>query len=293
LRSIDLLYRSHRGLGYDINSAFTHDLDYSRPAEIKARPNPPATMCVAAVSEVIIAALKLYVDETPDRSVFDKLPAESWMKGRPRDLRPYIFVYDTVDSNGTADALRHFGMGETRPFQLLVPGDFINFNRENGTGHAVVFLGFLNASGQIEPQYDPGTVVGFKYFSAQGKNSPSAGLGYRWAYFANKCPAFSPDKPRDCGVIWSNNQRLLNTGYMLHPSQWSTEVALRSLKARFIQEYSRKMLSERLRRAPTDRDMSRLPSAEARRLEEQAIREFSRELPPSSRLIFDGATTDD
>jgi hypothetical protein len=80
---------------------------------------------------------------------------------------------------------------------------------------------------------------------------------------------------------------------MLHPTQWSTERALRELRTRFIEIYRREVLSERLRRAPTERDLSLLPPADSRQLEAEAIREFSRELPAKTRLNFDGKTTDD
>ncbi len=293
LQAVELLHQKHRGKGYNINTAYTHDLDYSQPGEIKAGPGAPATMCVAAVSEVIIAALKLYADAHGDRSVFNKLPARSWMKGSATDIRPYMFLYENVDSSGTADALKHFGLGEHRPFPALVPGDFIGFNRASGTGHAVVFMGFLNASGQIEPKYDSRKVVGFKYFSAQGKNPPSAGLGYRWAFFG-KCPSWrEADKPRDCGVIASNKPGLLNTGYMLHPTRWITTPAMRMLRTTLIQKHSTRLLAKRLGRVPTKREMLRLPRAQLRELEDQASREISKELPPVSRLRFDGATTDD
>ena len=292
LRAIDQLYQNYRGRGYG-SSSFTHDIDYARPGEIKAGPHPPTTMCVAAVSEVIIAALKLYADETRDRSVFDKLPGRSWMKSPSLDIRPYMYLYDTVDSSGTADALAHFGIGEHRPFPALVPGDFMGLNRENGTGHAVVFLGYLNARGELEPRYDARKVVGFTYFSSQGRNPPDAGLGYRWAFFGN-CPSWrEADKPRDCGIIPSDNQKVLNTGYMLHPSPWSAAPAMRMLKAALIKQHSLDILAKRLRRPPTARDLSRLSPSESRQLDEEATRALTAELPPTSKLKFDGTTTDD
>jgi hypothetical protein len=293
LRAIDLLYQQFPRRGYSAGTAYTHDLDYSQPHEIKAGPNAPATMCVAAVSEVIIVALKLYADERKDLSVFTKLPARSWIKASATDIRPYMFLYDTVDSNGTADALQHFGIGEHTPFPALVPGDFIGLNRENRSGHAVVFLGFLNALGQIEPNYDSKKVVGFKYFSAQGNASPNAGLGYRWAFFGS-CPRWhESDKLRDCGIVLSDNQTILNTGYMLHPTQWTTEPALSTLRSALIQKHSVKLLAKQLGRAPTHIDLTRMSRAESLQLQQQATRELQVELPATSRLKFDGKTTDD
>jgi hypothetical protein len=179
---------------------------------------------------------------------------------------------------------------EPRPFPLLVPGDFINLNRTNRSGHAVVFLGFLNASGEIERRYDASKVVGFKYFSAQG-----AGLGYRWAYFAGNCPGRrDPARPRDCGVLLRDDQRLLHTGYMLHPSRWTTAEAKQELESRYVERRTELLLEQQLRRRPTPRDRARLSVSERRRLESAARRELTQPLPgPITGIEFDGVTTDD
>jgi hypothetical protein len=293
LRAVEYLHQHRRGNGYDINSAYTQDIDYSKPGEIKAGQGKPATMCVAAVSEAIIVALRMYAQEKNDRAVFDKLPARSWMFGTALDIRPYIFQYSTVDSHGTADALKHFGIGEHRPFPYLVPGDFIGFNRENRSGHAVIFLGFLNAQGQIEPRYDSRKVVGFKYFSAQGTTKPEAGLGYRYAFFG-KCPAWKePGKLRDCNVILSENPVYLNTGYMFHPSQWATATAMRTLKSTLVGKNSLEIIRRKLGRPATTTDMIRISPEEHRVIESEADRQLTIELPQTLKLKFDGKTTDD
>jgi hypothetical protein len=225
--------------------------------------------------------------------VFTTLPAASWVQGHPNDIRPYMFLYDTVDSNGTADALQHFGIGEHMPFPGLVPGDFIGLNRMNNSGHAVVFLGFLNASGQIEDKYDSKKVVGFKYFSSQGGTAPIGGLGYRWAFFGT-CPTWhEADKPRDCGIVLSDNQKVLNTGYMLHPKQWNAAPAMRVMMAKLTEKHSINLLSKELGRTVTSRELVRLPRLKRLQLTEQANRQIKIELPPSTRLKFDGKTTDD
>ncbi|HWU85924.1 MAG TPA: hypothetical protein VN253_01535 [Kofleriaceae bacterium] len=287
LRAIEHLNANYGGMGYLITTAFTHNLDYSTPGEIKAAPKPPKTMCVAAVSEVIIVALKMYVDERHDTAVFAKLPARSWMGGRPTDIRPYMFVYDNVESNGTADALAHFGIGEHAPFSTLVPGDFIGLNRATGSGHAVVFLGFLNASGEILSRYDASKVVGFKYFSAQ-----TGGLGYRWAFFEGNCPDLGPGKPRDCRIVRSDNQKFLNTGYMWHPGQWITESAAKTLKANLVEKHSLRLLTKRMGRIPTKIDRERLRPTELRQLEVEVAGELLKELPLKINPKFNGVTVD-
>jgi hypothetical protein len=64
-------------------------------------------------------------------------------------------------------------------------------------------------------------VIGFKYFSAQGKGKADAGFAYRYAYFNGTCPASAPG-PRDCGIIRSGNPKLFNAGTMYHPKNWTT-----------------------------------------------------------------------
>jgi hypothetical protein len=232
LKAVDQINSEWGNKGYD-SAYFTHDLDYAQPGQIKAHRKHPKTMCVAAVAEIIIVALKAYVDETHDESVFKRLPARSWNRGSKNDIRAYIWMYDTVNSNGTADAIQQFGIGEQISFRDLLPGDFVNLNREK-TGHAVVFLGYLNKAGEIEAKYDEAKVVGFKYFSAQGRDN--GGLGYRWGYFEGFCPDKNPVRPRDCHIKRSRNQRILNTGYLWHPTLWKTEEAA---KDRLDQEVRR------------------------------------------------------
>jgi hypothetical protein len=296
LEAVTELHDKYGGRGYSPGTAYTHDLDYAQPREIKAGPYAPATMCVGAVSEILIVALSIYARDTGDTSVFFRLPATTWITGNQKNLRPYIFMYEGVESNGTADALAQFGLGEHRPFPALVPGDFINFNRENGSGHAVVFLGFLNASGETLRAYDPAKVVGFTYFSAQGKNSADAGLGYRYAFFGT-CPAWHVrEKRRDCNIIPSNDPRVLNTGYMLHPKHWTTQTAKLRLLASRAEHYERKLLFERFGRLPVGdvkRHIAGLSRAKQAELKSAVQTELERQLPLVTRVKFDGETTDD
>jgi hypothetical protein len=87
----------------------------------------------------------------------------------------------------------------------------------------VVFTGYLDAQGRSLPRYSD-QVAGFKYFSAQTRNS--RGLGYGYAFFEKSpnrkiCPNLPSGEQPDCGVIYSTGQKMLNTGYMLHPTKWN------------------------------------------------------------------------
>ncbi len=224
LTQVDKLARERAGLGYDLNSYFTRDLDYGPDGKIKAN-NAPLTMCVAAVAEVIICAMTELHARTGTTTPFAKLPIESWRRGTKTSIRAHIFMYEDVKSNGTAHALERFGIGVQVPFDALQPGDFINFNRENGSGHACVFLGYLDGAGRDLSSYGP-SVAGFRYFSAQGRGSSDAGLGYRWAFFAGKAPAKLPGKRMDRGIIFSKKPSLLCCGYMRHPDHWPATVGI-------------------------------------------------------------------
>jgi hypothetical protein len=256
------------GKGYDINSFFTHDLPYGPDCCIRAN-NAPKTMCVAAAVEVIVTALNARYSRTQDRSPFQKLPLRSWQRGSRRDIRAHIFMYAGLDSHGTAHALERFGIGKQVPFSEVLPGGFINFNRSSGSGHACVFLSYIDGAGNDLATFGPG-VVGFRYFSAQGMGLPDAGFGYRWAFFDGHCPETLPaGRRRDCKVIRSDSPKILCCGYMLDPSNWPAQAV--------IDEGVRTSATRSLR-----------PEIQGHELEA----EMGRELPFPDLSRFDGVTVD-
>jgi hypothetical protein len=257
LKAVAKIASDRAGQGSDLQSYFTKNLSYGpdNPGAIKAN-HPPLTMCVAAVTEIMIEALNLYCDETHDKTPFQKLPVTSWKRGSMKDIRAHIFQYAGTNCHGTAHALQRFGIGKELPFNNLLPGDFLTMNRTSGSGHTAVFLGYIGADYGELPHHSA-AVKGYRYFSAQGKRI-GGGFGYRWAFFSPFCPAEVANKQRDCGIISSPKQQLLNTGCMLHPGSWNVH--------------------------PPD-DMPGLES-----LGEAADYE---ELTPSDLSKYDGVTTDD
>jgi len=223
--------------GYDINRAFTQDLNYgNKSSVIKATrelikvPGPNPTMCVAAVAEIIIEALNIYASERNDYSFMDHLPVSSWTGGNRKTIRANLFMYKGTDSLGTAYALETLGLGKQKKFSELKPGDFINLNRTNKTGHAVVFLGYIKPATRNDDKPYSSDVIGFKYFSAQGKGRSDAGFGDRNAYFSGYCPQ-PRGKNDDCNIIKAlQNQTLLNAGEMFSPKAWTVEVALKKME---------------------------------------------------------------
>jgi hypothetical protein len=220
LKAVAYLNANYGLLGYDISSILTHDIQYHTYGVITAR-HAPLTMCVAAQMEIILTAFEIYAKETGDYSVYDYLPKRSFEGLDVTDIKGHIWVNPAFNANGTADALINFGMGERRTFENLNPGDFVNINRTTKTGHAVTFLGYIDQAGKVLPKYDA-SVVGFKYFSSQGHAAAGeGGFDYRYAVFSKfGCPDNMPGK-RDCNVIYSADQKMLNTGTMLSPAFWT------------------------------------------------------------------------
>lgn len=217
LKAVDQINKKYAMLGYNINAQLTHDLAYHNLGTLKATKGS-LTMCVSAVLEVIVTAYDIYAKETGDYSIYQFLPFESWNTLKKTAIKAHIWVDAELNSYGTADALIKFGMGERAKFEELEPGAFINLNRTNKTGHAVVFISYIDEKGNELPRYSS-AVAGFKYYSAQGKEAVGqGGFGYKYAFFDGKCPTVP--YPRDCGVMRSSSSKYLNTGFMLHPKHW-------------------------------------------------------------------------
>ena len=217
LKAVAQIKAKHGLLGYDA-AALTHDMQYGTKGLVKAS-KPPKTMCVAAVMEVILTAMQIYAKEQGKPGVFDFLPIKSFQSLASGNLRAHLWVSYKINSRGSADALRHFGMGMTVPFKELTPGSLINLNRTTGSGHAVIFLAFIDIKGKEYTSHNA-SVVGFKYFSSQGGYAVGAGgFDYRYAVFSKFGSPTMPYK-RDTKVVQSEDQKYLNTGVMYAPSRW-------------------------------------------------------------------------
>ena len=220
LAAVDYLWAGYRLLGYDA-AVLTHDAPYGDYGVIPTS-GGAKTMCVAAAMEVILTAMNIWAEDTGQSSVFDFMPKTSWESLSASSIKAHIWVNHTLDSWGTADALAHFGMGENVPFEQLAPGTFINLNRSTGTGHAVVFVAFIDIAGREYRRWNE-RVIGFEYFSSQGGLDVGAGgFDYRYAIFEQYGSPAMPGK-RDTKIIYSANQHWLNTGRMWAPSHWQAQ----------------------------------------------------------------------
>jgi hypothetical protein len=236
LEAIDYIDSNYRLLGYD-GANLTHDIEYG-DSDINSelhygtitKSGGARTMCVSAQMEIILTALRIYVEDTGDYSVYEYLPMSSWKIQSQSNIKGHLWVNHEY-SHGTAHALANFGMGDnSMKFEDLRPGGFIGFSRTTGTGHATAFIAFLDRDGneyEIYPSNMSIEIIGFKYYSAQGGyDVGSGGMDYRWAIFDDydtPTPSFcSTTKKCDKNVLLSERNDYLNIGMMWHPNKWTT-----------------------------------------------------------------------
>lgn len=236
LDSVDMIARTRSGLGY-MDAAFTRDLDYGPVTAVVKASHKPKTMCVAAVSEVLIEALNFYYQQTHDQKPFNDLGYFHWNHMTALDIREYM--WENSGSHSAGDAFQKFGIGKKLDFPELEPGDFLSFDRLNGGGHSVIFLAYLDKNFNDVASYGS-NVVGFRYFSSQGSYTP--GFAYRWAFFAgnagaNICARSNPhpDKPVDCFRGGVDRRSVVNRGGRLsNPAQWHVAIASQQLRASLV-----------------------------------------------------------
>lgn len=148
----------------------TEDLYYKGELLLKANPSGDrASNCTGITFEVFFKAMQrrnkdlgLSIDDFNGMSkdqLFDFI------------LTWFVAMGDKSESNLTV-AIEKYGLGN-RIYNLenLRPGDFMDFSRENNTGHAVIFINWIRKEGQI---------IGFKYWSSQGSTN---GISYKEEYF--------------------------------------------------------------------------------------------------------------
>lgn len=97
LKSVQMLYATRKGGGYDMEQALTRDLLYRENDQccVTAVPTPKPgddhkTMCVAAVHEIIVEAVNFYAkDNATNTASLSKLPLIAfWSDGTKLDFRP-------------------------------------------------------------------------------------------------------------------------------------------------------------------------------------------------------------
>lgn len=243
LKAVDYLKRNYAFLGYERYSALTHDIpfygkdgtviDWIRKKQNSGNSADQKTMCVAAQLEIILTAFEIYAKETGDYvTPYLYNPSSSYKNLGKRNFRGHLWVEPKYFTNGSADAFYNFGMGEVVPFSTLTPGSFVNINRNTAkpSGHAVTFLHYVDINGQRLNSFS-NAVKGFRYFSSQGGYDVGAGgLFEKIAFFMSQkdcnklLPSSVPTNIRDCSVIYSTSQELLNSGNLFAPQFWDAKL---------------------------------------------------------------------
>ncbi|MEZ5997823.1 MAG: hypothetical protein R3B98_03940 [Hyphomonas sp.] len=294
LETVSMLAAEKAGLGYERNSSFTENIPYP-DGELVAT-GGTNTMCVAAAMEVLARSVNTWSDRNSNTVAYETLPLRLWRSGAEEALRPWVYVhkldrtiptYGRDYGSGTHDAVILLGLGLGVKFEEARPGDFVNFNRTGGSGHAAIFLGYVDSDGNPLESYGP-DVAGFHYFSAQ--SSGVSGLDYRNAFFSGHCPPNSAGKPRrDCSVIRSNNVGMFSMARIFTPDHWHTEDTKFFLDRLFLDKWDFDQIAAERYTNPMGKAAKR--SLALNRSMNWAA-SYERELDTSPAVDFSGVTTD-
>ncbi len=146
----------------------TTDIYYEDKILLRAHPSGNrASHCVGITFEVFFDAMQAWNRQAG-------LPEGSFKNLSYDELYDFVLTWYVAKGPKTqsnlAVAVEKYGLGKRiHNLEDAQPGDFLDFSRINNTGHAVVFIEWMREDNKI---------IGFKYWSSQGK-----GIGYRTEYF--------------------------------------------------------------------------------------------------------------
>jgi len=155
---------------YENYNGVTENLYYQGELLLKAEPNGSmASNCTGITFEVFFKAMQQRnkaLGLSPDD--FNGLTKDELFD---MALTWFVAKGPKTQSN-LAVAVEKYNFGtKLTNLEDLLPGDFIDFNRENNTGHAGIFLNWIREGNKI---------IGFRYWSSQGSTN---GIGYNEEYF--------------------------------------------------------------------------------------------------------------
>jgi hypothetical protein len=161
---------------YENYNGVTEDLIYQ--GEIIAKANPSgdrASHCVGLTFEVFFKAMQA-------RNLEHGRSPDDFGDMTLADMEDFILTWYVAgdrprELNNLAAALERSGLGERlTDFEEAKIGDFVQYFRANGTGHAVVLVDWIRAGD---------TIIGMTFWSTQQSTD---GIGYTEAYFQNNPP---------------------------------------------------------------------------------------------------------
>lgn len=148
----------------------TEDIYYKGELILRANPNGnKASHCTGISFEVFFKAMQKRNKELG-------IPIDDFngMTGEELfDMALTWFVAKGPKSESNlAVALENYGLGtRINDLENVRPGDFIDFSRENNSGHAVVFMNWIREGDKI---------IGLRFWSSQGSTN---GISYKEEYF--------------------------------------------------------------------------------------------------------------
>ncbi len=155
---------------YQNYNGVTENLYYDGELLLKADPNGNrASYCTGITFEVFFKAMQnRNRDLGVDINNFNGMNKE--------ELYDFALTWYVAkgpkDISNMALAMEKYGVGKRiHNMEELRSGDFIDFSRENDTGHSAVFINWIRAKD---------TIIGFKYWSSQGSTN---GISYKEEYF--------------------------------------------------------------------------------------------------------------
>ncbi len=149
----------------------TTTLTYQGKTLLKAHPSGNrASHCVGITFEVLFRAMQ-------ERNRQLGIPVEDFNGMNWDNLHDFVLNWYAASgskkTNNIVLAVEKYGIGKRiNRLEDVQAGDFIDFDRENGGGHAVVFINWIREA--------DGRIIGFKYWSSQGS---TGGINYNEEYF--------------------------------------------------------------------------------------------------------------
>lgn len=153
-------------LEYDLYNGVTQDIWYKGRVVAKAHPNwTRCSYCCGLTFEVFCRAMQY-------RNIQKGLDPDDFNGMSFSDLFNLLQLW-YIEGPGDSPqfGITAYGLGKKiEKLENARPGDFLDFSRNNKTGHSVIFMDWVRDAA--------GTITGFKYFSSNSK-----GVGYATEHF--------------------------------------------------------------------------------------------------------------